>query len=263
MPLRNRVILVLHSEPEVHAAIVGAAGKGSVVSSVDDWPSLEDALLASPPSTVAVVDPYLGASVPGPAGELHALLQRLPSASLVPALEVTPERASDVTLLDEWGVAGIISTGHDDTPAAISRRIGDACVRPLKRLVAEMLPPETSPHAYTLLFAAADTMCDDGNVADLATSLEASPSTLLRWCEAAGLPPPRTLLQWVRVLHAANLLEEPVRTPEAVARTCGYASAAELRTVTRRLLGRTPAQLRTAGFRHAAGRFLEALTALS
>jgi len=262
MPLRNRVILVLHPEPGVHAAIAGAAGKGSLVTAVEDWLSVEDALLASPPSTVAVVDPYLGGAGPGPASELHALLQRLPSSSIVPALEVTPERASDVALLDEWGVAAIISSGHDDTPAAISRRIGDARVRPLKRRLASMLPPETSPHAYTLLFAAADTMCDDGNAADLATALEASPSTLLRWCEAAGLPSPRTLLQWVRVLHAANLLEEPVRTPEAVARTCGYASAAELRTVTQRLLGSTPAQLRTAGFQHTAARFLAALTTL-
>jgi AraC-like DNA-binding protein len=262
MPLRNRVILVLHPEPQVHAAIAAAAGEGSFVTTVDDWPSVEEALLASPPSTVAVVDPYLGGSGPGPTRELHGLLQRLPSTSVVPALQVTPERAADVALLDEWGVAAIISSGHDDTPAALSRRLGDACVRPLKRLLASMLPPEASPHAITLLFAAADTMCDDGNVADLATALEASPSTLLRWCGAAGLPSPRTLLQWVCVLHAANLLEEPVRTPEAVARTCGYASAAELRTVTQRLLGRTPAQLRTAGFQHAAARFRQALTTL-
>jgi AraC-like DNA-binding protein len=262
MPLRNRVILVLHPEPRVHATVAEAAGEASLVTTVDDWPGLEEALLASPPSTVAVVDPYLGGTGPGPARELHGLLQRLPSTSVIPVLEVTAERAPDVTLLDEWGVAAIISSGHDDTPAAISRRLDDACVRPLKRLLASMLPPETSPHAYTLLFAAADTMCAGGNAADLATALEASPSTLLRWCEAAALPSPRTLLQWVRILLAASLLEEPVRTPDSVARTCGYASTAELRTVTQRLLGRTPAQLKTDGFPHAAARFLQALATL-
>jgi AraC-like DNA-binding protein len=261
MSLRNRVILVLHPDQRVHAAIVEAAER-SVVSRVDDWTALEDALLAAPPSAVSIVDPYLGSLDGGPSAELHGLLQRLPSASVVPAVEVTPERAADLARLDEWGIAGLISTGHDDTPAAIAHRLVDACVRPLKRLLAMMLPPEASPHAYTLLFAAADTMCDGGNAADLAGAVEASPSTLLRWCEEAGLPKPRTLIQWMRVLLAASLLGESPRSPDAVARTCGYASAAELRRVTQRLLGRTPAQLRNDGFAHASVRFLQSLSGL-
>jgi AraC-like DNA-binding protein len=263
---RQRVILVLHTNSAVYDAVASAAAEGTLVSAVADWQSLEDAIRAAPPSTVAVIDPYHGGTPPGPAAELHTLLQRLPSASVVPALSITPERAGDVATLDSWGVAALISMGHDDTPAAIGHRLADACVRPLKRRVAGFLPPESSPHAYVLLFAALDTICDNGNVADFAATVDASPSTLLRWCDEAGLPNPRTLLQWVRVLLAMDLLDDPTRTLDAVAGTAGYASPAELRKVTLRLLGTTPSQLRTSppiAFQLASERFLAAVTTAS
>lgn len=258
MPLGTRVILVLHPDHRVHAVVRDAA-RHAVVSALDDWQALHKALLVTPPSTVGVVDPYFASQEPGPSPELHALLMRVPSASLIPALEITPESASDLALLDAWGTAGFISTGHDDTPAAIASRLADACLLPLKRLLAATLPADASPNAYTLLFAAADAICHGGNATDLATALQASPSTLLRWCEEAGLPTPRTLLQWVRVLLATCLLAEPARTPDAVARACGYASRAELRRVTQRLLGQTPVQLRSDGFAHASACFLRSL----
>jgi AraC-like DNA-binding protein len=259
MARRSRVILVLHALPQVHTAVAQGAPRGSLVGAVAGWDELETAIKVSPPSTVAIVDPYHGGTAAEPAAELYDLLQRLPSTSVVPALEITAERAADVARLDEWGIAGLISVGHDDTPAGVGHRLAEACVLPLKRLLAALLPPDAAPHAYTLLFAATEAMCDGGTVADLAEAVDASPSTLLRWAESAGLPTPRTLLQWVRVLHAARLLDEPIRSVESVARTCGYASPAELRKVMLRLLGHTPAQLRSSAFDLASRRFLEIL----
>jgi AraC-like DNA-binding protein len=217
---------------------------GSLVTSVPDWSALEAAILASPPSTIGIVDPYEAGEENRPAPHLRDLLRRLPSASIVPALDVTPERASDVARMDDWGIADLISTGHDDTPEAIRQRLADACARPLKRLIATLLPSDTSPHAYLLLSAAAETICDGGTVADFSSALNVSPSTLLRWCEEALLPNPRTLLQWVRMLLAGNLLAEQPRTIENVASASGYATPAELRRVMLRLVGSTPAQLR-------------------
>lgn len=256
---RERVILILHGDAAVKAAITSAAN-GSLVSHVPDWDALSIAIITAPPSAVAVVDPYFGTSGSKQAFELRDLLHRFTSASIVPILKVTPSRASDVAMLDEWGIASIISTGHDDTPAAISHRLGDACVRPLKRLLASILPATTSPHAFPLLCAAAETIADGGTVADFASSVNASPSTLLRWCEEARLPNPRTILQWVRVLLSSKYLEEQERTIESIATSCGYASPAELRKVTLRLVGLSPAQIRTeGGFQTAAGRFAATL----
>jgi AraC-like DNA-binding protein len=261
MPRSRRVVLVLHQDRDVHAAVAAAAPEGTLVSTTTDWDALAAAIRETPPSTVSIVDPYHGGAAPGPAQPLHGLLARLPSASVVAAMAVTAERACDVAELDEWGIAGIISTGHDDTPTGIRQRIREASSRRIKRLLTAVLPPEISPNAYALLLAAADTTSDGGTVSDYALTLGVSSSTLLRWAEEARLPTPRTLLQWVRVLHAAQLIDEPERTLEEVARACGYASLAELRRVTLRHLDATPAQLRTAGtaFRNAAARFVAAL----
>ncbi len=261
MPHSSRVVLVLHGDPAIFSAVRAAATPHTIVSQVPDWPGLTAGIRETPPSTVSVVDPYFGTSRPGLAPELHALLQRMPSACVIAALEIEEGRARDVVTLDDWGVAGLITTGHDDTTEAIQQRLGDARAFPLKRLVGTILPPETSPQAYTLVFAAVDATCESGTVADFAEALGASPSTLLRWTEETGLPTPRTLLQWMRVLLATKFLGDPERDIEEVARATGYASTGELRRVTQRHLGMTPAQLRSPNaLTLVADRFIAALS---
>ncbi|HEU4559052.1 MAG TPA: AraC family transcriptional regulator [Longimicrobium sp.] len=254
------MILVLHTAA-VQELIGRAAADGTLVSRVSGWPELDAAILTAPPSTIAVVDPYEGAEEAGPSRMLRDLLRRLPSTSVVPVLHVTPDRAQDVALLDEWGIAGVISTGHDDTASAVRHRLRDACVRPLKRMLASMLPASASPRAFTLLSVAADVVADGGSVSDFADALGASPSTLLRWCDEAHLPNPRTILQWVRVLLAAKFLDEEKRTLDSIAVACGYASTAELRKVMLRLTSFTPAQLRTSqtALEISSTRFLESV----
>lgn len=261
MPRSTRVVLVLHGDPAMQSVVASAARPQALVTGVSGWTALAEAIKETPPSTVSVVDPYFGTATPGPAAELRMLLERMPSSSVIAALTVDETRARDVATLDDWGVAGIISVGHDDTPAAIQQRLANACAHPIKRLLGNILPPEISPHAYALIFAAADTTCEGGAVADLSEALGASPSTLLRRTEEAGLPNPRTLLQWMRILIAAKLLQEPERDVDHVARATGYASTGELRRVTQRHIGVTPAQLRDrAAFHLAAQRFTEALS---
>ena len=219
----------------MRSVLESAAPSRTVVSSVPDWAALADGIKQTSPSTVSVVDPYFGTAGARLAPELRELLHRFPSASVISALDVRQERARDVALLDAWGVAGIITSGHDDTPAAIEQRLAEACAWPLKRLVGSILPPELSPHAYALILAAADVTCDGGKVADFSEALGASPSSLLRRAEEAGLPTPRTLLQWMRILLAAKLLEEPERGIEDVARNAGCAGVApRWRSVSRR-----------------------------
>lgn len=245
MPRNHRVVLVLHDDPTMQMVVADAASDQALVTPVPDWTALSAAIRETPPSTVSIVDPYFGAGSTAPAPELRELLQRLPSASIVAALSVTVDRARDVTLLDDWGVAGIISIGHDDTPSAVQLRLRETCALPVKRFLVSILPPTTAPDAYALVLSAAETTCAGGTVADLAAALGASPSTLLRRTEEAGLPTPRTLIHWMRVLLAAMLLDEPERGIDEIARASGYASPADLRRALQRHLQATPGELRT------------------
>ena len=82
---------------------------------------------------------------------------------------------------------------------------------------------------------------------DLARRLKISRRTLLRWSERAGLPPPRRLLAWMRVLLACELLDDPGRSVSSVARIAGYASDGGLRRVMQNFLRASPTELRQRG----------------
>jgi AraC-like DNA-binding protein len=94
----------------------------------------------------------------------------------------------------------------------------------------------------------------------LARALHLSERTVLRWTERAGLPPPRRLMAWMRILMAASLLDDPGRTVLSVAYACGYASDSSLRRAMQDFLGTIPTTLRREGaFARAAQVFLAEL----
>jgi AraC-like DNA-binding protein len=69
-------------------------------------------------------------------------------------------------------------------------------------------------------------------------------------------------MAWMRILLAAEMLDEPGRTVASIADACGYASDTALRTTLNMQLGKTPKVLRREGALAAAsGAFLRELRA--
>lgn len=263
-----RPLLVMHSDPAFRDRVRQACGNDYHFQALADWDALRDAVRESPPAALVVVDPYEaelgsglrrnGQSELSPA--LRGLLTEYPSTAVLAAIEVRPERFDDLRTLGKWGVVQVISVDHDDTPFSISQRLRGARGRPLRALIEEVLPPETSGRARAILEAATDVVTVGEHGRDLASSLHLSRRTLLRWCQRAGLPAPRRLLAWMRVLLACELLDDPGRTVLSVAHTCGYSSDSGLRRITQKFLGSSPTELREHGaFRHAALAFVEVL----
>lgn len=113
-----------------------------------------------------------------------------------------------------------------------------------------------------MLEAATEAVLAGAGVADLARSLHVSEDVLLRWCRHSGLPVPRRLLLWLRVLLAAERLENPGLTVEEAARGVGYHSAREFRRALRNVADIAPAELRERGaFLVLSGAFARALHA--
>jgi AraC-like DNA-binding protein len=261
-----RPLLVMHDDSAFRDRVRKACGNDYHFQALGDWDELTDAVRESPPAALVVVDPYEPA--PGVrrngkaelAPSLRALLSEFPSLAVLAALEVRPDRFDDLRTLGRWGVVQVISIDHDDTPFSISQRLRGARGRPLRALLEEVLPPETSGRARAILEAATDVVTVGDHGRDLATSLHLSRRTLLRWCQRAGLPAPRRLLAWMRILLACELLDDPGRTVLSVAHTCGYSSDSGLRRITQKFLGSSPTDLREQGaFRHAAAAFVEVL----
>lgn len=254
-----RPLLVMHPDDAFCERVRRACGTEYHFQALPDWVSLHSAVRDSPPAALAMVDPYefrVGELAPA----LRDLLAEFPSTAVLAAMEVTPERHEDLRTLGRWGVVQVISINHDDTPHSIARRLRSAQGRPLRALLEQILPPEVSGRARAIIDAACDVVTAGEHGRDLARALYLSRRTLLRWCQRAGLPAPRRLLAWMRVLLACELLDDPGRTVVSVAHTCGYSSDSGLRRITQKFLTASPTELRDRGaFKRASGVFLEAL----
>jgi AraC-like DNA-binding protein len=257
-----RPLLVMHPDGGFRERVREACGTEYQYQSLEDWDSLREAVRASPPAAMVMVGPYESPRARRGAlsRSLEALLAEYPSTAVLAAMEVTPDRHDDLRTLGRWGVVQVIALHHDDTAPAIARRLGAARGRPLRALLEQILPPDLSGRARAILDAATDVVTTGQHGRDLARSLHLSRRTLLRWCERAGLPPPRRLLAWMRVLLACEILDDPGRTVVGVAHSCGYSSDSGLRRITQKFLGLSPSELREQGaFKTAATAFVSAL----
>ena len=254
MHVSPRPLLLMHDAPGLANTLREAAGDASRVWPLPDWDALERAMARVPPTAVVMVDPYAGS--PGePAPRLHALLRDLPSATVVAVLPVTPQTVPHLETLARWGVADVVELGREDTPAALRRRLRLVQGRLVTRLLERALPRTTPTRTRSLLATAADTAAVAGGSAELAQVLGVTERTVLRWCRRADLPQPRRLMAWLRILLAADMLDDPGRTLGTVASACGYSSDTALRNALRTFLDAAPTELRGRAFQTAADGF--------
>ena len=258
MQLPSRPLLVMHEAPGLTDALREAGDDAGRVWTLPDWDALERAMERVPPTAVVVVDPYAGS--PGtPSPRLQGLLRSLRSSTVVAALAVTPQTVAHLEILARWGIADVVELGREDTPAALRRRLRLVQGRLVSRLLERALPRTTPTRTRALLAVAADTAAVGGGSAELGQALGVTERTVLRWCRRADLPQPRRLMAWLRILLAADMLDDAGRTLASVARACGYSSDTALRNALRTFLGASPTELRGTAFQTASGAFAREL----
>ena len=263
MPPPPRPLLVLHTNGAFTERVRRVGPRGFQCTFLTSWDRLRQAVVDSPPAAIIIVDPYAnsGAADPQLSTELRTLLWEFPSATVLAALEIRPGRSRDLRTLGEWGVTDVISLVEDDTHEAIYRRLRSVEGRSLQTLLERTLPPLLSGRTRMLMMTAAEVVAVGGRARELARRLHLSERTVLRWAERGGLPPPRRLLAWMRILLAASLLDDPGRTVLSVAHACGYSSDSSLRRAMQDFLRIGPSALRRDGaFPVAARAFLEELS---
>ena len=224
---------------------------------VDGWDALAALLEAAPPTVTVLADAYLGRTPSqGPSPRLRELMWRRPSIAVVAAMPLREERAEHAMALFEWGVSDVLDLELETRPGAVWQRLRGTRARPLKRRIEAVLSTFASAYARDLVRAACETVVDGGGAAELAGLFGVEARTASAWCRREGLPPPRRLLAWTRVLLAASLLEENGRSVVNVARSAGYATDHALRRAMRELAGGDPATVARARlFEQAAERF--------
>ena len=254
------VVLLLHPDPSFAERVRRACAGRYELRPVGDWPALREALRTGPPRSIVLADPYERRPGAGLAPELRALLADLPSTTVVAACALRRGCLEDVRTLGEWGVTRVVSLDEEDTPRTLSRVLESCQGRPLRSLLHRSLPDSLSARGRSIAMAAAEVVSGGGLAAELARRLRITPRTLQRWCRRSGLPAPRQLLAWMRLLVAAELLDDPGRSVLGVALSCGYSTDAALRNAFRAFVDRSPSALRSRGaFQQVAAAFLDAL----
>jgi AraC-like DNA-binding protein len=242
-----RPLYLLHPSPELFQRLREAESGLFRLSRVEGWTELAAALARAPGTAVSVVDPFDPARPGELAADLRALLARFPTATVIGAFRVEPRHAEELRTLFDWGVADVISLGREDTPVAIARRVRAVQARTVHRLLQRALPRGVPSRARILLTTAAETVAAGGQAPELAAALGVNERTVPRWCRRADLPAPRRLLAWLRLLLAAELLDDPGRSVAAIAEACGYASEVSLKAALRKFMGAPPSELRRRG----------------
>ena len=262
----NRVVppvLFLHADPTFRDRVKRACAHRYAFLPVSSWAELHAALHSAPPLAMIIVDPYggqYGADSLSPS--LQATLREFPSATVIAACELRTGCLEHVRTLGEWGVTRIISIREEDTSLAIARVLESSRGRPLRGLMQRSLIAAMGGRARAIVMSAADVVSTGGVGRDLARALHITPRTLQRWCRRSGLLAPRQLLAWMRLLLAAELLDDPGRSVLGVALACGYSSDAALRNAFRAYLQLSPVALRQRGaFQTVSRAFLQALAA--
>jgi AraC-like DNA-binding protein len=241
-------LLLLHRDRLLRERLLRATRDTHQIRFPESWTELARTLDRAPTTALAVVDPYH--DVPGrvsPSPLLYALLRDLPSATVVAAMELSAPRWDHVRCLGSWGVAQIIAADEEVTLPALRQRLGTLRGGVLRLTLEAHLPPTLTGRARAVILQAAEVASAGGGAAGLCVALHVSLRTLLRWCVDEGLPPPRRLLAWMRLLLAAALLEDPGRTVLGVAFASGYYSDNTMRRALKELLGRSPTRLRQEG----------------
>jgi hypothetical protein len=202
---------------------------------VPSWDALLSAVRRTPPSTAVLVAPFRE-----PAGDpdpgLHDLLSSAPLLPVVAAIDLGSRASVEVEAVLGWGVSEVLDVGLEGGAEALVPRFRAAHARPFKRLLEGGLSRYVSANAMTLLRAAAEVACDRGLSPALADVFGVKERTVAEWCASEGLPPPRRLLAWARVLLAVALLEEDARSWANVASSTGYVDASGLRRAIHGLL---------------------------
>lgn len=203
---------------------------------------LRDALAARP-YTLVVVEPRDADGV-HTEEVVRALRARHPEVPVVGQVAARPGMSADVLALARAGVHELVVTGIDDVAHVLRSTLARAARRSTAERVLADVMPLVPLAALPVLRYCLEHASAAPDVPALARALGVSRQTLAARMRAAGLPGPRALSIWCRLLLAAELLTGEGRTVDQVALTLDFASANAFRNLLRRYADLGPGDLR-------------------
>jgi AraC-like DNA-binding protein len=237
-------ILAHLPERRARVRLQRSLGADYTIAWASDWDELER-LVREMAIDVFVVDPRRAGRVDVAA--VCRLRERYPS---VPAVLYTEFRIDLADPLLEWGDAGVcgaIFLDQSDSDWDLHRILEMAVTRSaaqqlLSAIEAEL--PELGEDGRRVLSVGLYEATNLQTVEQWARRVGLSRRALYRLFDDAGLPTPKTCLQWLRLLYAAKALSDPGVSVEDVVFRMRYSAPPNFWAHVRKMLGITPSEMR-------------------
>lgn len=172
---------------------------------------------------------------------------RAPAVPVLAYCAPVDAASGDLLAMARAGVSGLLLRGYDDVGAALRSALasaGDDCAA---RFILGELRPALPRLARTVVEHCVLHGREPLTVAGVADALGVNRKTLVVRFTAAQLPPPRTVIAWVRLCLVAHALERSGLSIERAAVDFGYPSAPALRNLCKRHTGLRLTEIRENG----------------
>lgn len=219
----------------------------AVLEHVETVAALESLVARSVPRVSAiVVEPFDARRTPV-APTLARLKAEYPGIALIGLCQPAHRFSSEIVALVHAGVHELVFRGVDDSSAAFRQTLARASQTSAAREVLNALGVHLSPEAIQIVETCLQYAWPDFSSRSLAQVLGVNVKTLVKQCRSNGLPSPGALLNWIRLMVVAYLLEAEGRALEHVAAAFGLESASPLRNLMKRYTGLRSLEVRTGG----------------
>jgi transcriptional regulator GlxA family with amidase domain len=157
-----------------------------------------------------------------------------------------PERARDLFDAGRAGIDGLALAERDDAPERLAAILEQAEARSVANKLRSALT-DVHPHVRDAVMLCVTRAHERLTPEFLARALSIGRRALVRRLAEAGFPPPRRLITWGRLIVAGQLLEDPLRSADAVSIALDFPSGSAFRNTCQRYLASTPSQIRARG----------------
>lgn len=219
----------------------------AILEQVNTVTALEQLVARSVPRVSAIIAEPFDIHHTPVSPTLARLRAEYPGVALIGFCQPGHRYSSEIIAMARAGVHELVFRGVDDSGETFRQTLARASQTSAGREVLNALRDVISPDAISIVETCIQYGGPEFSSRALAHALGMNVKTLVKHCRAKGLPSPGALLNWVKLMVVAYLLEAEGRALEHVAAAFGLESASPLRNLMKRYTGLRSLEVRTGG----------------
>jgi len=227
------------------ARIAAALGMAARIQFCERIGQLYNVLEESTPSLLLTeIHDSEGSCVVGALGKIR---ERYPGVPIVAYAALAADEVRELLLIERWRFNNVVFRGLDDEGVALRAILMHAMEFTTASAITQAYQPFLPAEVYEFFVYCAANAWRPLSVGQVSDAISISRRTLVDRHRRGGLPPPRSVIGWHRILYAAWHFDRTGASLEGVAGDLHFPSASALSNLVKRYTRFTPSQLRDCG----------------